>query len=258
MGKDARSGTLMWIGSRDTVELQPIFQYCEEQVSQIAVRRDLRDARQRRADNVRCILLARHDRSIVDYAAIEKLMAQHPYARALELLGSLVNQREPGKPGIPKVPWHAWNQMSNLLSQCGVDEPTPHQAALSVAVVADSLSTAEPLMDLAVSTGAAAIWCRHPRTPAARNFDVVWWDDSVATATKETLWKQRLLQQGVSAAQTHVWMTNYPLPHHLSDAQRAGISTVLSKPLNIDRLLATIGANAKRPTAVTTNRLRAA
>ncbi len=258
MSNEARSGTLMWVGARDTTELRPIFQFCQEHVSQIAVRRDLPDARRRGADHVRCILLARHDRSPVDDAMLDKLTAQHPYANTVELLGPLCTGQAPctgqalcqgtppTKAPITRIAWHRWNQsIPGMLASCGVAETNSLPVAHSVAVVAATMSDADPLMDVAVSNGAAAVWCRRPNAQLARNVDAVWWDDSVATPTSQTQWHHRIKSafRNAAAAPTHVWMTNQPQADQIAAAERGGVHVVLSKPLEIKSLLATMGVN---------------
>ena len=251
MSNEARSGTLMWVGDRDTTELRPIFQFCQERVSQIAVRRDLPDARRRGADHVRCILLARPDRSPIDDAMLDKLTAQHPYANTVELLGSLcTGQTSPTKVPITRIAWHRWNQsIPGMLASCGVAETNSLPHAHSVAVVAATLSDADPLMDLAVANGAAAVWCRQPNGMLARNLDAVWWDDSVATPASQTQWDHRIKSAAgnAGAKPTQVWMTNHPQADQIAAAERAGVHVVLSKPLEISSLVATIGVS-DRPT----------
>jgi hypothetical protein len=266
MSQEARSGTLMWVGPRDTAELRPIFEFCEENVSQIAVRRDLTDARRRSADNVRCIVLARHDRSRIDYAVLEKLSAQHPYADTVELIGPLCAGQTPlPTAGIARIDWHRWNQsIPGLLFSCGVTESNCLAQADSVAVVAATMSDADPLMDLAAGLGAATVWCRRPGAMLARNFGAVWWDDSVATPASETEWRRRIESVNrnavVGVEQTNVWMTNHPQANQIAAAERAGVDVVLSKPLKIDSLLATIGVHDRPALAATVrhNRPRAA
>ena len=60
------SGTLLWVGSRDTAEFRPIFEFCVENTAQVAWRNTIEDALRRPADQVRSVLLATADRSPID------------------------------------------------------------------------------------------------------------------------------------------------------------------------------------------------
>jgi hypothetical protein len=245
------AGTLLWVGHRETAEFKPIFEFCVENASQVAVRRSIDDALRHPADHVIGIILARPNRARVDESSVNELISRHGGAQAMQLIGPLCAGDRHDKLALPQVYWHQWTPVfQQLLRPCGLDAPTaPTARVKSVAIVADIAASADPLMDLAASYSAAAVWCRRPESFQARNFDVVWWDDSIAKPTNEVLWRQRMdtIGRRCNTSPRHVWLTNMPDSESVQTAQRAGVDVVLSKPSRIESLLATLDAHEDQP-----------
>ncbi len=224
-------GTLMWIGDTSAVEFRGALEYSLVNVSQIAFRRDADEAISRPASDLRWILLAQANRHWLDP---QPLIDRYPAARAIALLGPLCQGL--GSPfGIQCCDWSRWQEV--LPGWLGIDhQPSPR--CRSVAVIASTLSSAEPLLELAESAGATAVWCRHPQSKGVRNVDAVWWDDSIATPACQATWHSRLTSfSGFDRGVQHAWIANSPTPHAAREAQAAGVQWLVAKPHRIDALL---------------------
>jgi hypothetical protein len=230
----------------------------------LAVRADLADAIARPAQSVRRIILTRQTRQTGPPAQWQPLSRRYPHAQRLELLGPLCRlgpTLHPTSDDLQRCHWHQWRQfLPGWLRVCGVaPEPCVETGPTSVAVMASALATADPLMDLVVSCGATAIWCRQPDPFRVRRVDAVWWDDSVTRTSSGLAWQRRIAActAGQSACQ-HVWLTNAPRREDYHQATQAGVSIVLAKPFDIDVLRETlIAPTIGRPSERTASRLRA-
>ncbi len=238
------NGTLLWIGPRKLADFQQAYDFCEQTTSQIAIRCNLEDAFSRPAQCVGGIVVAHDDRSAVDADAIQKLCADCGCNNLLLLLGSLsIGNRSQVRINFPHTAWHRWNQLlPNMLRSCGFQPNDNFSRARSVAVVASTLSAADPLLDLATSCNVTAVWCRSGSSTRARNFDVVWWDDSVAKPAVSAAWQQRVQSFAHQAKtnQAHYWLATGPQIHQIAEAIRGGIQDVFSKPASIESLIDTI------------------
>ncbi len=255
------SGTLLWVGPRETAEFRPIFDFCVESTAQVAWRNSIEDALRRPADQVRSVLLVTADRSSIDPVVVDRLVSQHEQANAIQLFGPLCVCDRSNNAAFPQAYWYQWNQcFEELLAPCGLSTSieTPATSAKSVAVIADTAGTAEPLLDVATSCAATVIWCRRPSMFGARNFDVVWWDDSVAQPACTLQWRRRIAAVHSAATQTHVWLTNIPQTESVRAARQAGVDVVLSKPTRIESLMATMGTGQHAAAKIDFGRSRAA
>jgi len=240
------TGTLMWIGERKRQEFCDVFATCESSVAQMAIRTDLHDALSRPASHVACIIITRQTRTTFHHEDLITLAEIYPNAVLIQVLGSLCEGERPRiiDPFNDRIVyWHQCNQfLPDWLRECGVVAPENQRAIHSVGIVAHSIQIADPLMELAATYGAAAFWCRQPRTFVARNFDAVWWDDSIATPASTQQWRKRIQAMVSTSKQDvqHAWIASCPRVEAVTAARAAGVGLVLSKPANIDTLLQTI------------------
>lgn len=235
--------TLMWVGRRDCPGLETVFRFCVEHAPQLAWRANVRDALHRASENVRCLVIARPNRAPVDISALTELVAGHQHSNVFQLIGPLGAGIPNIDPRCLKLPWYDGSRvLSRVLNPPARKTLPMHSAGRSVAVVAQSAAVADPLMELAASCAASAFWCRQPAAFQLRNVDVVWWDDSVATATDPARWRARLesMEQSCGRNATHVWLTSLLQKSTVQAAHAAGVHVVLSKPSRIEDLMATL------------------
>lgn len=230
-------GTLIWIGDRDTVEFQPAYGFCEENVPQMAVRRDLADAVARPACLVDRIVFARASRHPITAANVNALTELYPQASGLQLRGPLCEgDRHDHAWAGERCGWHDWQQVLPgwLRGSTVTATSDGDQSATSVAVVAASLASADPLMDVIVGEGATAIWCPRPDAIRVRGVHAVWWDDSIAGPATASEWRQRLACSGANLQRCkHVWLVNGPRRAASLAACQGGVSLVLGKPFRL-------------------------
>ena len=236
--------TLMWIGPREECEFRAAYAYCETRASQIAWRANIDSALARPALGVAYVVLTRQQRQAVSLDSLQVLRSTYPSATFIELMGSLcAGERPRPLDGCfdDSFYWHQANQRLGQWIAGGEHEPQ-FDNANSVAVVAETIDIADPLMELATSVGAAAVWCRRPGNSLARNFDVIWWDDSIASPATTTLWRRRIdsVTQSSKIKPRQAWITHSPTFESTRAAQQAGIDVVISKPYRIDVLMNTI------------------
>lgn len=242
-------GTLMWVGDTTAAEFRSAVQYCLLNVSQLAFRRDHREALARPASDVRWIVFAQSNRNWFD---AEPLINQYPTAKCMTLLGPLC-QGFGFSRNRDACDWQRWHDV--MPEWLDVERPTTARCR-NVAVVAANLTAAEPLLELADSVGASAVWCRHPSRQSVRNFDAVWWDDSAAAPASQSGWHDRIEAFARPDRRVrHAWIANSPCLQDARDAQAAGIELLVSKPHRIDPLLGMLDQSAS---VGRTNRLRAA
>ena len=235
----------MWVGERASPEFADAYRLCESRVAQVAVRRDLGDALNRPAAMVQRILVTRSTRTEFDRDSMQQLAALYPCAEILQLLGSLCSGEAHGRAerfASERFYWHQANQvLPEWLESCGFsDEPSAAIPVRSVAVVASTLSDAQPLLEIAAAAGVVAIWCRQPEFQRTRNIDVVWWDETAARPTSVAVWRQRLRQtdSGWSppTGQRHAWLVSQPSSQHWRNAHEAGVELIVTKPGRIEPL----------------------
>ncbi len=245
-------GTLMWIGDTSGEEFRGVVQYCLVNISQLAFRRDLAEAIARPASDVRWILFAQSNR---DNRDCQPLQSRYPRAKSITIRGPLCQgRRQVAGHGIvgDSCDWHQWQQV--LPAWLGIEVAVPNRCR-TVAVIAATLAAAEPLLDLAESSGATAVWCRHASGHEVRNVDAVWWDDSLATAVTADLWSARMRAFARPGKPVqHAWIANAPTIWDAQQARAAGIEWLVSKPHRIEALAAML----QQPTAALQPALRAA
>ncbi|TWU36189.1 hypothetical protein [Novipirellula artificiosorum] len=244
--------TLLWIGSRRPPEFRAAYAHCESASAQIAHRKSVDEATRKAATDVDRIVLARTDRAAFDWKAALSLRSLFPNAKILCLLGRLcegVCHTERFAIGeckrdaeLPILSWHHWKPF--LPSWIGTTGPSseamPPKA--TIAVVAATLSIAEPMMELMEghsdrSDGNAVVWMRKPTPHFVRHVDWTLWDDSYASPTSVANWKSRTEQMSLSFGAKHAWLVNSPRPHQVAAARLAGIETVIGKPFQIAALI---------------------
>lgn len=242
LSPNAELGTLLWIGDPTIPEFRDSFEYCVSRVAQFALRTDLDEALRRPAAGVRCILLSRATRRPIEQCLLDRLSELYPRASILNLMGTLCEGMcisEDHTPGANRLYWHRWNQvLPQWLAPCGVAQAQPTKRSSSVAVLAATFAGGEPLLDLAESAGATAVWCQGPDTLRVRNVDAVWWDDSLASPTSSRRWCERIAAFGASGRRSqHAWIANSPRYDQQRQATQGGIDIVISKPHRIEGLL---------------------
>ncbi|QDT13044.1 hypothetical protein [Planctomycetes bacterium K23_9] len=247
-------GTLLWIGNRDGNEFREIYQYCETLVPQLALRRNLRDCLDRPASGVAGVVITRQTREEFCQADLSAVEETYRGATMVQLLGSLCAGERPrsvGPFGERTIYAFQWNQyLPTWLGDCGIVPVINPRSTFSIAVVANTLPNAQPLMDLAASTGAATLWCKRPSTNICRNVDVVWWDESAARPTTSSDWSDRLaafdspMGEG-NRQRRHVWLASWPRREQTRAAIAGGVQLVVSKPYEVSLLFRSIGANVE-------------
>lgn len=246
----APAGTLLWVGDRDLPEFSDAYRYCESAVSQLAYRRDLGDAMRRPADAVRRIVITSPTRTRLDDPLLRDVCREYPAAEAVRLLGPLAlgGKRDGGgSTRSQALPWHqAATFLVDWLGPAAADDPKrvvgdrSSDRSRCVAIVAAGVIQAEPLLELAASAGAAAVWCRQPDPFRVRNIEIVWWDESAAPAETPAGWQRRfddLAGFDRLGAKRHAWCVASP---HLSDcraARDAGVERIVVKPGRIGPLV---------------------
>ena len=253
-------GTLMWVGDRRRAEFREAYAYCEQHAAQLASRRDLAEALARPAAAVERVVIARPTRLEPARQLQQELAAQYPSASVVHLLGPLCAGESPSQLeplGTSRFYWHQANQvLPKWLGASQRDAVSADSPRRSVAVIAATESAAEPLLDLAASAGATAVWCRRADRFRIRNVDLVWWDDSAAPAVPVETWRQRLatvsaaapawriggeVAPGAPAQQVrHAWLVGGPTLRQCRQAGEAGVQTILTKPAQIGPLLSMI------------------
>jgi hypothetical protein len=232
-----RAGTLVWIGDREATEFQEAYRFCEQNVPQMAVRRDLADAIARPAYLVDRIVFARVSRRPITAAEVNELTATYPQASGLQLRGPLCEgDRHDRVWAGQRCGWHEWNQvLPGWLREPAASVPYDgDRISTSVAVVAASLAAADPLLDLIAGEGATAIWCPRPDAIRVRGVHAVWWDDSIAGPATASEWQRRLASSGANPDRCkHVWLVNGPRREACLGARQGGVSLVLGKPFRI-------------------------
>ncbi len=265
------SGTLLWIGNRSAGEFRDAFEYCESLAPQVATRIDIDDCLNRPAAQVAGIVITRQIRQAFHETDLQTIRQAYPDATMIQLLGSLCagERPRPTEPfGEKTIYWHQWNQhFPTWLRDCGVVSNVAPKPTFSVAIVASDLSSAQPLMDLAAASDAAAIWCKHPNHHLARNVDAVWWDESAAQPTTVNRWQDRIAVfdahdaasrfDGATSTDSrkrkcrHVWLASWPRREDVRSAIAGGVELVISKPYEISLLEQTI--EQKQPVANSLN-----
>ena len=247
---DSLLGTVMWVGERDRTEFRDAYRFCEQHAAQLALRRDLADAVARPAAAVERIVVLCQNRQDLHRPLQLQLAECYPEASLVQLLGPLCAGAAPSRLepfGTRRFYWHQANQVLPGWFRGGLEsrpeEPAPAVGlARSVAVIASNDATAEPLLDLAASAGATALWCRRADRFRIRNVDLFWWDDSAAPPASADVWRERLgsVATGAPAAPRHAWLAGGPTAAQCRDALAAGVEAVITKPAQIHRLLETI------------------
>ena len=216
---------------------------------QIAWRKNIDEAFARPVTNVGTVILTRSER--IDYPsnAIHLIQNDFPNALIVELLGSLCsgdrrrhsNINSSAK-GVQSFYWYESNQILATLFPANFGEQKESVEGIeSVVVVASSYHAALPLLKLAGAEGAVVTWSRKA-TCLAKNFSVVWWDDSFATCASVLNWKRRLKSLCAESVvqPRHVWIANLPQAQDIKNAKLAGVEFVISKPYQIDALESTL------------------
>ncbi len=250
-------GTVLWIGERRTMEFRQAYQYCENASSQIAHRRNLEEAILRPAQDVQRVVVARVDRESVRQPLVETLSRKHDGAQWISIEGPLcagASRRQTECPlvnvaGATRCYSHQWQTclpawlQSQQETSTITDDQSSRRAVRSVGVICDQYHNAETLLDLAESWDVTSVWFPSANRLRMRNLDVLWWDDSVASAAMMNDWKLPLSREGsspLSRAVMHVWLTHCTCPVAAVNAKRCGMSVVITKPLRIESLLSTL------------------
>ena len=227
------NGTLIWIGDERAECFAPAYDYCVRHAPQIARRASPQEAVSRAASDVRWILHARTNRV---GTGIEPIFERYPTAKSLTLLGPLCRGIRLGDHRFNCHDSERWTHV--LPRMLGVGSKASSQPSRSVAVVAGTRVAAEPLIEVAASTGAATVWCRTITNRQVRNIDAVWWDDSVATPGRSTTWRSRIERFGYPGRSVqHTWVTNPQPVDHWKSAEAGGVSLIVYKPYLVDQLV---------------------
>jgi hypothetical protein len=254
---DVGIGTLVWVGDASVPEFESAFRDCVELAAQVALRRDLEELIRRPAHQVCRIVLARATREPVDEQLLSSMASQYRDATLLELVGpSCEGDRYHLPVESTRVAWHRWNQVfpswlggsagyrdSGGYSDSDGNDACLRQIARSVAVITSCYSAAQTYLDLAESVSVTACWCDGPDSARVRNFDAVWWDDSVVGPADVATWRQRVARFASTVRLVrHAWITHGGRLDQRRAALDAGIESVISKPYRIEALLEMIEA----------------
>ncbi len=247
--------TTLWIGQRQSAAFRDAYEYCELSSAQMAHRVDFADAAARPASNVRWVVVARVDRSPLPQSLLQTAAKRYCDADWLTLEGPhcagamrrSVDRSLESVRSSTTCYLHQWHQhlpgwMADATRSPG---SVQYLAPRSLGIIADQFHNAETLMDLACGAAVAAVWLPTAHSHRMRNFDLLWWDDSVAFATSSRDWSKRLGRDRPSAPggrsrAANVWLTNNPCYLAASRAIAGGIDLVLTKPLRIETLLHTL------------------
>ncbi len=235
--------TLLWIGTRSSSEFSEIYDYCESHSLQIAYRKTLEQAITRRGSEVNRVVIARSDQALFDWQGAAELARSYSGSTAICVMGVLcegVRHTErfviAAAPNIKPIYARQWKE--TLPDWFGVwpiqvevsTDSIERASKLTVAIVASHLAIAEPLLEIAASEGASAIWIRNADAIRIKNVDRVIWDDSVAPATTTMAWQSRLSAMNLAKNARHAWIAHCPRAHQVASAKAAGVDLVLSKP----------------------------
>src|SRR6056297_37548 len=234
------TGTLLWIGPRDTAETAPAFGYCQRQASQLALRDDFADAAARRADAVTTIVAVRAWRAAVPSGDLKRVESRYPDARRIQLVGSQCEgEARTGHPwpDWQRLRWHAWNQVMPGWFEDRADPDRLDAVPLDghvgwgvTMIVAASRQAAAPLLDLLTANSATGLWTPPARVGMATNVQRVIWDDSAAPSTSAAHWRERLGTVATAPGARHAWTMNYPRAAELAAAREGGVDAMFSKP----------------------------
>lgn len=242
---DVGSGTLVWVGDASVPEFESAFRDCVALAAQVAVRRDLEESIRRPAHQVCRIVLARSTREPLDEQLLASMASQYRDASLIELVGpSCEGDRYHLPVASKRVAWHRWRQvLRSWLGDSAGNEACSPPTARSVAVITSCYAAAQAYLDLADSVCVTACWCDGTDSMRVRNFDAVWWDDSVVGPADVATWRQRLAPFASPPRPVrHAWITNGCRLGQRRAAHAAGIESVISKPFRIDSLLEMIEA----------------
>ncbi len=237
-------GTLMWIGPTDGAFAEA-YEYCLENSAQLARREHCEQALDRRAAGVHGIVLARNNRAPISLQSLSHLRRRYSAAEFTHLLGPLALGLRSGDdlPSSERMAWYRWTEvLPHWLQHWGAARSEQTRPNRSVLVVASHYQAAEPLVDLAASTGAVTAWLTSPDCLPFQNFDSVWWDDSAANPANAAGWHVRLQRFGDAAE--HAWIVNNPTAEESRIAHKAGVDRILIKPHQIDSLLESLANQA--------------
>jgi len=232
---DTEPGTLVWCGPTHHPEFRDAFQFCRPRVAQLAVRCDATELISRPAGLVRAIVFARVHRSPIAASVIESIIARYPDADRVALLSSLCDgESRTGEPwpSVRPIRFSRWrDQLPPILIPCGL-KPEARIQVSSLIIVADRYETAEPYLDLAKTVGRIGIWQKRYQPAAARNFEQVLWDESVARPARSAQWQALIRPDAADRRpKRHVWLVTQPTANELEIARDGGIGFVLTKPI---------------------------
>jgi hypothetical protein len=230
-------GTLVWVGPKMHPEFVEAFRYCQANTGQLAIRGSLAELIGRPAGFVKRIIIARLDRRPMPSLLTTRILSHYGDAELLTLASGLCDgEARTGTPWTPirSIRFSRWKEvLPQWLKPCGC-RYEPEAAWSSVLILTDRYETAEPLLDYAAMRGRTAVWKRKPSHASIRNFDRVWWDESVASAASADIWRQRLT--GATGRIAHTWLATQPHADEIGDAIHGGISEVITKPATLASL----------------------
>lgn len=230
-------GTLVWVGAKTHPEFVEAFRFCQANTGQLAVRASVAELIRRPAGFVKRIIIARLDRRPMPSLLTTKILSHYRDAELLTLASSLCDgEARTGAPWTPirSIRFSRWRELlPQWLEPCGC-RAEPESGWSSVLILTDRYEAAEPLLDYAAMRRRTAVWKRKPSHASIRNFDRVWWDESVASAASADAWRQRLA--GTTGRIAHTWLVTQPHADEIGDAIHGGISEVITKPATLASL----------------------
>jgi hypothetical protein len=257
----SQPGTLLWIGPTSHPEVKDPFKFCSQTAAQLAVRRSAAEAVRRPAGFVKRIVFSRPTRYVPKPAVIDRLVATYPGADSIAICGQLCDGE--GRTGTPsplvdrsvsRLRFSRWEErLRQWLQPCASGNSAAAGTSSdglntrNLLVIADRFDTAEPLLMWADSVGVCATWHRRFVPALHDRYGTILWDDSAARATSADQWKTRLNSQGEQGqSANHIWMSLQPSIDEIEQAMRGGFSRVLTKPVMIDAILATLRTVTKK------------
>jgi hypothetical protein len=223
-------GTCLWIGDHQSRWTSPIVSACQSAYAQVAIRCDVDAACERGCQAVTRIIVARIDSRPIDRSAIETLSQRHPSARKIEVRGPMSEAFFRCADPIYEDGIHPWNTAESIL-KLNISETV----ARGILIVAPDFDTAEPLLQMAEMSGAAATWMRSPDPSIVRGIEEIWWHDAGLGNQTMAGIADKIRSFGPNTR--HLLISTGPLGSDSQEAIDHGFTRIVRLPGSIDALI---------------------